>query len=166
MRVVRECIDVRLGLQQVGQARAAGQRPHGLAAFAQRTDQRAGDFADDRADRAGRQQRLGDVGERGLHLLWQHLAEPASQAAAAQVLLQRLAGMHLFPVAAQRDVEGGQRPAELREGEPQREQDLLGIGAGRAGQVDAHRNDPHSGPGGLAPLLGPARPAERGLDLP
>ncbi|MGW1787346.1 hypothetical protein ACWCQQ_51230, partial [Streptomyces sp. NPDC002143] len=48
-----EGVQVGFGLEQVRELGAAGQGPDGLAAFAQRTDERAGDLADGRAVRAG-----------------------------------------------------------------------------------------------------------------
>lgn len=106
MRVVGERVDVGFGLQKVGQSCTPGEGSHGLAALAQRPYERAGHFAVDRSDGAGQQQRLGDVCEHGLHLLRQCLPGPGGQAAAAQVLLQWLAGVLVLPVPAQGQIEG------------------------------------------------------------
>ena len=93
MRIEGQCVQVRLCLEEVGKPSTAGQRPYRLTALAQGPHQRAGHLADRGADGARQEQRLGDVAERALHLLRQPLAEPARQAAAAQVLLQRFAGV-------------------------------------------------------------------------
>ncbi len=132
---------------------AGGQRPHGLPAFAQRGGQGAGEGADRGADGAGQQQGLGDIREHGLHLLRQSLPEPGSQSAAVQVLLQALARVLVLPVPLQGDVEGGQRPAQVRgKGEAQGQDDALEVGAGRPGEVDADRQQCRAGgPGGFAP---------------
>lgn len=82
-------------------------------------------------------------------------AEAGAESGALEVVLQRFAGVGGVPVAAQCDVEGGQRPAEvLGEGEAHGQDDALEVAARRAGQVDADRQDPALGPGVLAPLGG------------
>ncbi|MFF9896828.1 hypothetical protein [Streptomyces longispororuber] len=129
VRVEAERVQVKFGFQQVGQPRAAGRRPYGLSALAQGAGQGAGHLSDGGPEGAGQQEGLGDVGHGGLHLLGQRLAEPAGQAAAAQVLLQALAGVLVLPVPAQRHVEGRQRAAERREGGPDRQHELLEVGA-------------------------------------
>ncbi|WP_347878466.1 hypothetical protein [Streptomyces subrutilus] len=167
VRVERQRVQVRLSLQQVLQPGAAGQCPDRLTAFAQRLDQGTGEGSDGGADGAGQKQCLGDIGERGLHLLRHRLAEPRGQTTAVQVLLQALAGMLLFPIAAQRDVEGRQRMAYFGERGADGEHQVLKRGAGRAGQVDAYGKDALPGPGGLTPLRRPLVGArERGLQLP
>lgn len=167
VRVVGEGVQVGLGLQQVGQPGAARERPYGGAVVPQCADDAAGDLPDDRADRARQQHRLGDVGQRRLHLLRHGLAEAPAEAAAAQELLQRLAGVDVVPVAAQRQVEGGQRAAELGEGEPDGEDHALEVGARRTGEVDPHRQDAPGHPDGFAPLGGPVLAVgEGGLHLP
>ncbi|GAA2605824.1 hypothetical protein GCM10010304_64910 [Streptomyces roseoviolaceus] len=56
VRVEGQGVQVGFGLQQIRRPGAAGQGPYGLAAFAQRADESAGDLLDSRADRAGRHQ--------------------------------------------------------------------------------------------------------------
>ncbi|WP_348774674.1 hypothetical protein HEP84_55680 [Streptomyces sp. RLB1-33] len=71
------------------------------------------------------------------------------------------------PVAAQRQVEGGQRTADPGDGGPDRQDDLLEVGAGGAGEVDPYGQDPAGLPGGFAPLRGPAPGVGEGrLQLP
>lgn len=167
VRIEGQGVQVGFGLQQVRQPGTARQGPYGLAAFAQRADEGAGDLADDRADRAGQHERLSDVGERGLHLLRQRLPEPGAQPGAAQVLLQRFAGVVGLSVAAQRQIEGGQRAPDPGEGGPDRQHDLLEVGAGGAGEVDTYGQDPVRRPARRAPLGGPASGVgERRLQRP
>ncbi|MGW7260493.1 hypothetical protein [Streptomyces sp. NPDC054834] len=82
----------------------------------------------------------------------QSLSEPGAETAAAQVLLEGLAGVVGLPVAAQGQVECGQGAADPGEGGPDRQRDLLEVGAGGAGEVDAYGQDPVGRPPGLAPL--------------
>ncbi len=167
VRVEGQCVQVGFGLQQVRQPGAARERAYGLAAFAQRTDEGAGDLADDRADGAGQHERLGDIGERGLHLLRQRLPEPRAQTCAPQILLQRFAGVVGLPIAAQRQVDGGQRSADPGQGGPDGQHDLLEVRADGSGEVDAHGQDPVGRPAGRAPLVGSASGVgERRLQRP
>ncbi|MFE9853640.1 hypothetical protein ACFYPN_33330 [Streptomyces sp. NPDC005576] len=118
-------LEVRVGVQQVREACAAGERAYRLAPLAQRGREGGDDLADGCADGSGQQQCLGDVGECGLHLLAHRFAEPAREAAAVQVLLQALAGVLGLPVAAQGDVEGRQGPAQVGERGADGEDDVL-----------------------------------------
>ncbi|MFF2721380.1 hypothetical protein [Streptomyces sp. NPDC058011] len=112
MRIEAERLHIGPGFQEVGEARAPGERADGLPPLPQGPYKGAGDLCDGCAHGAGQQQRLGDVGHGRLHLLRHRFAEPAGQAAAAQVLIQVLAGVLGLLVAAQRQVEGEERAAE------------------------------------------------------
>ncbi|MFE0737473.1 hypothetical protein [Streptomyces sp. NPDC058855] len=85
VRVEGERLQVGIGLQQVGEPETGGERAYGLAPLAQRPRQGTGQRAGCRSDGAGQEQRQGDVGERGLHLLRHRLTEPGGQPAALEV---------------------------------------------------------------------------------
>ena len=151
VRVEAERVQVGFGLQQVGQPRAPGECADGLSALPQRP--RRGSRSPGRP-RIRRCRAGAGPGRRRPARTASAAAAPdrtGGQPAAAQVLLQRLAGMLVLPVPAQRQVEGGQRAAELGEREPDGQDDLLEVGAGGAGEVDAHRQD-LSAEGGRVPL--------------
>ncbi|MFH8717681.1 hypothetical protein [Streptomyces zaomyceticus] len=111
---------------------------------------------------------LGDVGERGLHLLRHRPAELRGEPAALEVRLQRLARVLVLPVAAQREVEGGQGAADDGEGGPEGEDEVLEVAARRAGEVHPDGQEPAARrPGRLAPLGGALLGAgERLFELP
>ncbi|MEU7039099.1 hypothetical protein ABZ958_36370 [Streptomyces sp. NPDC046237] len=111
---------------------------------------------------------MGDVCESGLQLLRHRLPEPGGQAAALQVLLQGFARVLVLPVAAQGQVEGRKRAAEVGERCPDGERQVLEVAAGGPGEVDPYGPDPsRGGPDGFPPLGRPVLGAgERRLELP
>ncbi|MET9733490.1 hypothetical protein ABZZ79_23395 [Streptomyces sp. NPDC006458] len=96
------------------------------------------------ADCAGQEQGLGDIAEGGLHLLRQggSGAEAAQQPAPAQVVLDRFARVVVLPVAAQGEVEGGHRPAELGDGKADGEDDAFEVHSRGAREIDTDRQGP------------------------
>jgi hypothetical protein len=97
--VVRERVDVGVGLQQVREPLAPGERRHVLPVLPQRTHHRPQALPHERAERARQGDGLGDVPEHRLHLLGQrHGGGEPPQEAGRRSVLGRLPVLRVVPL--------------------------------------------------------------------